>query len=385
MSDIVAAKFSLGGLSFGGATKRDLKNETNAHDKTKLELDQATKELESVRAIKNKIQIELDDAAQKLSSVRSVFENSDTDIWLSRPADRPAEYDKRMQNSIPILLFANLKGGVGKTTLAANLATYFEVQHGERVLAIDLDFQGSLSSMLSAAADTERGNLAHSAMSIIGPSFDPKTLLHHAPAIRDSIKDSRVITCGSAFAAFESMVSLKWLLGDFESDLRYHLATLLLSPEVQERFDRVIIDAPPRNTAALINALCASNYLIVPTVLDRLSTYGVASFLGDINRLKGRLFPELSVLGVIGTMKRTGTMSREKSETAALEHLKATLREKLQSDHYLWEDHLMPRMEAFAKTAGVEVAYHQLGSDNIIDQMGKELAAKAPRKKIQGR
>jgi cellulose biosynthesis protein BcsQ len=49
-----------------------------------------------------------------------------------------------MQDSIPIVLFANLKGGVGKTTLAANLTSYFEIQHAERVLAINLDFQGSL-------------------------------------------------------------------------------------------------------------------------------------------------------------------------------------------------------------------------------------------------
>ncbi len=384
MTDIVGAKFAFGGLSFGGATKRDLQNEKAAHDKTKVAFEIVTKEFDAIKSTKQRIQAELDDASQKLSSIRSVFENSDSDIWLSRPGVRPTDYDKRMQSSIPIVLFANLKGGVGKTTLAANLASYFEAQHGERILAIDLDFQGSLSSMLSAAEDTERGNLAHSAMSVIGPSFDPKTLLHHAPPIRDSSKDSRVITCGTAFAAFESMVSLKWLLGDFGSDLRYHLASLLLSPEVQDRFDRVIIDAPPRNTAALINALCASNYLLVPTVLDRLSTYGVATFLGDINRLKGRLFPELRMLGVIGTMKRTGTMSREKSESAALEHLKITLKEKLQSDHYLWEDYLMPRMEVFAKTAGVEVAYPQLGSDNIIDKIGKELAAKAPSKKSQG-
>jgi AAA domain len=232
--------------------------------------------------------------------------------------------------------------------------------------------------MLSLTEDTERGNLAQSAMHVIGPDFEPETLLHHAPVIRDSRNDSRVITCGTAFAAYESMLALKWLLSDFESDLRYHLANLLLSPEVQTRFDRVIIDAPPRNTTALINALCASKFLIVPTVHDRLSTYGVSTFLGDINRLKGRLFPELKMLGVIGTMKRTQTMGRERSEVAALEHLKRTLQEKLQSEHYLWEDHLMPRMEAFSKTACVEVAYPQLGSDNIIDRIGAELAKKGP-------
>lgn len=381
MSDIVGAKVSFGGLFFGGSTKRELENEKALHDKTKLDLANARREAEHLRDIKQRLQVELDSATGKLASVRGVYGTSDSDMWLSREICRPIGYDARMQSSIPIILFANLKGGVGKTTLAANLATYFEVQHRERVLAIDLDFQGSLSSMLTAELDTESNRLAESAMAVLGSGFDPKTLLNFAHCVRDTTTDSRVVTCGTAFAAFESMISLQWLIEDIQTDVRYHLASLLLSPEVQNSFDRVIIDAPPRNSAALVNALCASNFLIIPTVLDRLSTFGVATFLGDINRLKGRLFPELNLLGVIGTMKRTATMSRERSEIAAIEHLKSTLQDKLQSSHYLWEDYLMPRTEAFAQTAGVEVAYHRLGSNNIIDRIGAELARKAPSKR----
>jgi hypothetical protein len=82
----------------------------------------------------------------KLAHVRDAFDENN-DLWMRVPT-KPEGYHERIQQSIPIMVLANLKGGVGKTTIAANLAAYFETQKKERVLAIDLDYQGSLSSML---------------------------------------------------------------------------------------------------------------------------------------------------------------------------------------------------------------------------------------------
>src|SRR5258708_13845731 len=83
-----------------------------------------------------------------LNRVCDAFDD-DNNLWRRKPVvKQPEHYDRALQESIPILLVANLKGGVGKTTIAANLATYFEQCKGEQLLAIDLDHQGSLSSML---------------------------------------------------------------------------------------------------------------------------------------------------------------------------------------------------------------------------------------------
>jgi Mrp family chromosome partitioning ATPase len=79
-------------------------------------------------------------------------------FWLKLPIQRPANYDDLRGNSIPILMIATSKGGVGKTTLSGSLAAHFAMQWTQRrqdlesdrplrVLLIDQDFQGSQSTM----------------------------------------------------------------------------------------------------------------------------------------------------------------------------------------------------------------------------------------------
>src|SRR6266481_2691935 len=73
-------------------------------------------------------------------------------VWLTTPIDRPRDYRRDVTNA-RTLAIANLKGGVGKTTLAANIGAYLAKDWQKRVLLIDLDFQGSLSSMAFPGKD----------------------------------------------------------------------------------------------------------------------------------------------------------------------------------------------------------------------------------------
>jgi cellulose biosynthesis protein BcsQ len=343
------------------------------HEATKVELGKASGAFNGLKAISDKQEA-------RINAVRNLTGQTDSELWLRKPIGAPQDYAARLRRSIPIMVFANLKGGVAKTTLSANMASYFEHQHKERVLAIDLDFQGSLTSMLRVAGGP-MGTNAHSAMSVLSAAFNPEELLSRAPQIRDSNQDSRFISCGQEFANYESALLLKWVIGDEQADIRYLLANVLLSDAVQKNFNRVIIDAPPRTSTGFVNALCSSTHLFIPTVLDQLSTDGVTSFLNDFDKLRPELFPVLDLVGILGTMKRNNGEAFDKSEESALALLSNVLVKRYGHKHHLWHDEIMPRMQAFARTAGVRVAYPTEAEVRpIIESLGEKIAARVPRK-----
>jgi chromosome partitioning protein len=94
---------------------------------------------------------------------------------------------------------------------------------------------------------------------------------------------------------------IHWLTGNEERDVRYLLAELILSPEIQSDFDVILLDSPPRLTTAAVQALAASRHLLIPTILDRLSVEAVEKFVTqiDINRT---IWPSLRLAGVVGSM-----------------------------------------------------------------------------------
>lgn len=220
----------------------------------------------------------------------------------------PRPPEKLVPSAIPILTIANLKGGVGKTTLAANLAGYFAKnamstrRQGEpyRILLIDLDFQGSLSSMVLHREDRfpPAGSLSKASQLICGDLS--------AAAVCEAARcpESDRIQAIPAYydlARIETRTFMQWMLQTLNKDLRYILHDVLRDPVVQHRFDIVIIDAPPRLTTGSVQALCASTHVLVPTRLDGLSGEAVASFFDQMETLR-RIWPQLRFVGVVGTM-----------------------------------------------------------------------------------
>jgi cellulose biosynthesis protein BcsQ len=229
---------------------------------------------------------------------------SDTPWLVKTPRSRAS----LSVSQIPIITLANLKGGVGKTTLAANLAAYFasEVDSKRnpttkcRVLVIDLDFQGSLSSMiLDVDQRLPSPNSFSKASKLVIGSLDPDDLCD-APYSKDS---DRIHGVPAYFdlARVETRTFMQWLIQDFTKDLRYILRDLLHSERVQKKFDIVIIDAPPRLTTGAVQALCASTHVLIPTKLDRLSGDAVGTFIEQIEDLR-ELWPQLKIIGAVGMM-----------------------------------------------------------------------------------
>jgi len=259
--------------------------------------------------IKSKNSITRDLAAaineEKLQRVRNALsDENEINIWLSVPAPEQTSYYNKIKKSIPIIFIANLKGGVGKTTAAGNLAAYFAQQKEERVLAIDLDFQGSLSSMFIGQANITDSKviarIQELASKLIRKEYDSSSVIDLAQRLPELNKLDFLPTYYS-LAATETSLMLKWLIDEIDSDVRYHLADILLSDEIQNHYDRIIIDGPPRITTSFINGLCSATHLLVPTVLDRLSADAVGAFLTQVKSLV-QLCPHLELLGVVGSL-----------------------------------------------------------------------------------
>lgn len=223
-------------------------------------------------------------------------------VWLTEPISQPKDYAMKMRGGIPIISVANLKGGVGKTTIAANLAAFYAIAKGERILLIDLDFQGSLSSMLVPRAQMVPMGTRCKAAEVVADNISPNHFLQMLTPV------SRMATgyCVPAYydlAGAENQALVRWLLRSEKRDIRYRLADLLLDQAVQDKFDKIIIDAPPRMTTGAIQAFCASTHVLIPTVLDGLSGDAVATFVNELEELKeANVCPHLRVVGVVGSM-----------------------------------------------------------------------------------
>jgi chromosome partitioning protein len=307
---------------------------------------------------------------QKLNAVRAAFNGKEHDLWCIHAHRKPSNYDNRLlvQRRRPIITVANLKGGVGKTTLTANLAAFFS-QAGMRVLLIDVDYQGSLSNMLLSADRILE--VSSQVSKLLEPGSDVTTFMSSVRPFKNILAGSSVVSSKYEFASCENRVMIEYLLHEDQDDGRYRLANVLLDKGVSTAFDIALIDAPPRLTAGTINALCASTHLLIPTVYDNLSAETVGTFLNGVQVLKTKLNPTLDLLGVVGTLtsREAGLNVREQNaKNIAADEVHKTWG----ANHYFFERHI-PRRAAIAEAAGERLAYFD--NDTVrkwFDELGKE-------------
>jgi chromosome partitioning protein len=193
-----------------------------------------------------------------------------------------------------VLVVANQKGGVAKTTTAVNLAALLGTQLGKRVLLIDLDPQGGCA--LCIGMDT--GALRKSIYNVlVEPATDLASIIakttygfHFAPSNID-------------LAAAE--LQLKELMAR-EFILQRKLQAVLT------RYDYVIIDTPPVLGMLTINALTAARYVVIPMACQYMALRGLETLLATINQVRVDLNPKLTLLGILATNYDSRTLhSRE--------------------------------------------------------------------------
>lgn len=188
-----------------------------------------------------------------------------------------------MQKQTRVFSIANQKGGVGKTTTAVNLATAISALQ-KKVLLIDLDPQGNATISLGLSRQ--------------GKKHTSYTVLTGQDSILTAMEKTEIPYL-SVLPSTKELLGADIELSGFESP-QYFLKKALESPELD--LDYVFIDCPPAVGLLTINALTASDGVIVPIQCEYLALEGVADLVKTIERIKKNFNPKLDLHGILLTM-----------------------------------------------------------------------------------
>jgi len=243
------------------------------------------------------------------------IEKFDGKIWERAVRVCPAPFVSPMERKARILAFSNLKGGVGKTTLAANLAAMLAQQgrdgdgrSGEkfRVLLVDLDHQGSLTSLCLAPGEIQRlrseKRFVEWLLQEAAQCAPENVCLGDYCCQHPQVPSLYIVGADEPLVDVENQLMVRWLVKPAEGDLRFLLRALLHAPGVAQNYDFVILDCPPRLTTACVNAYAAADYVIVPVIPDLTSVEGVARNLRALRKHKALYCPNLEVLGLVANL-----------------------------------------------------------------------------------
>jgi chromosome partitioning protein len=192
-----------------------------------------------------------------------------------------------------VIAFANQKGGVAKTTTTLNLAVAFK-ENGFEVLTVDLDPQGNLT--MSQGMDPDQ---------VERSMYD--VLVHSVP-IEEIIHRAEVDVAVSSIDLAGAEMALSSMIG------RERALQKALLP-VRNRYDYILIDTPPSLGLLTINALTASDGVIVPVQCEYLSLRGLVQLENTLSMIRENLNPIVEIKGILPTMYDSRTLhSREAVE-----------------------------------------------------------------------
>lgn len=182
-----------------------------------------------------------------------------------------------------IICVYNQKGGVGKTTTVVNLAAALGLQK-KKVLVVDMDPQGNATSGLGIA----KNDLEADTYSVLVGETDMAQSMTAANA-----KNVSIVPSSASLTGFE--------VEGIEMEGRETVLKRVLEP-IRDDFEYVVVDCPPSLGLLSLNALTASDSVIVPIQTEYYALEGVSQLVETIDRVREALNPDLAVEGVLMTM-----------------------------------------------------------------------------------
>ena len=182
-----------------------------------------------------------------------------------------------------IIAFANQKGGVGKTTTAVNIGASLATI-GRRVLLVDLDSQGNAGTGLGFVRSAHPQSVYNVLM---GLSPVAENILTTAVPNMHILPSS--IQLADAEIELMDMERREYRLRDAFAQIAQH-------------YDYILLDCPPALGLITINALVASNYVIIPMQCEFYALEGITHMMNSIREINSKWNPELEILGILLTM-----------------------------------------------------------------------------------
>ena len=205
----------------------------------------------------------------------------------------------------------NLKGGVGKTTTTVAVAEILSAEFNKNTLVIDLDPQTNATVMLIGEDKWKKLNQnGHTLAQLFKDALDPDN--------KRFVLDKTVQRSVSSVAAVSrlSLIPSSLDLIDIQDEIatmprgRFHaqnptdILLRAVRPIIDE-FDFVFIDCPPSLGIITLNGLRMSNFYIIPTIPDILSTYGIPQIVSRIKEFSQAISEPIEPLGVVASLFRT--------------------------------------------------------------------------------
>jgi chromosome partitioning protein len=261
-----------------------------------------------------------------------------------------------------IIAFANQKGGVGKTTSAINVAAYLGAQHGLKVLIVDDDSQANATSSLGlehpsrGLYDVLMGGV--SVENAILPTEEPGVYLLPSSADLAGAEVEMIDLPGRERILSESL------------------------ERIRNDYDLIFIDTPPSLGLLTINALVASNMVVIPLQSEYLALEGLSRLWDTIGRIRRVLNPRLGLLGILLTMyDRRTTLSKNVEEEVRKYFPKETFKTVIPRSVRLSEaPSFGMSIRMYAPSSSGALAYQQLAAE-FLTRVERVFGQKLSRKR----